>query len=174
MNNSIFYFLHSFAFQSNLLDSLIRFFAEPFIYIVIILVIIILIKKYKVFGQDNTIPSLWKRGRNIAIILFATVATYLLANLLKFLFHTDRPFIALSNINTLVSESSYAFPSGHSAVIAAFAFAVFFKNKKLGYICFAAVLLIGLARVAAGVHFPVDIIGGYALGFIVAYFAKSL
>jgi membrane-associated phospholipid phosphatase len=30
-------------------------------------------------------------------------------------------------------------------------------------------LLIGVARIIAGVHFPIDILGGFCLGFLVAY-----
>ena len=85
-----------------------------------------------------------------------------------------RPFIALPGVQSLFLETGYAFPSGHSATIAAFAFAIFFKNKRLGYIAFVIALIIGLARVIAGVHFPLDIAGGYALGFMVAFLFKTL
>ena len=34
-------------------------------------------------------------------------------------------------------------------------------------------LLIGVARIIAGVHFPIDILGGFIIGFIVAYFIKK-
>lgn len=174
MNISIFYFLHSFAFIYPWFDQLIQFLAVPFIYIIISIITIILIWKAKIFEEGFNIKSMWIRGHGVVIILFTTLFTYILSNLLKIVIMTDRPFIALNNIYTLIPESGYAFPSGHSATIAAFAFAVFFKNKKLGYVCFIAMLLIGLARVVAGVHFPIDIVGGFAIGFLVAYFSKSL
>jgi len=34
-------------------------------------------------------------------------------------------------------------------------------------------LLIGLARIVAGVHFPLDILGGFALGIAVAFLVKK-
>ncbi len=173
MNISIFYFLYDFSSKYDWLDCLIRFFAEPFIFIIIAVLTIALIWHSQVFRGDNSIKSLWSKGRGIAIIIFSTGLTYALANLLKLIIQTDRPFILLPDIHTLVSESGYAFPSGHSATIAAFAFGVFFKNKKIGYIALVAMILIGLARVAAGVHFPIDIMGGYALGFVVAFLLKS-
>ena len=42
--------------------------------------------------------------------------------------------------------------------------------RKFYFIFFA--ILIGLARIAAGVHFPIDILGGYVLGILVACVVK--
>lgn len=174
MNNYLFTFLHSFAFKYNWLDSAVIFFAEPFIYIFIIAIITILVWQDKVLEDSFDLKSIYKKSRGILTITIATISGYIAANLLKLLIHTDRPFVYLNNIHTLISESGYAFPSGHSATISAFAFAVFFKNRPIGFICLVTMLLIGLSRVVAGVHFPVDIIGGYALGFVVAYLLKRL
>lgn len=173
MNNYLFTFLHSIAFRCNFIDSLIIFFAEPFIYLFILIITLILLWESRVLSGGFDIKLIYQKSRNVINIAIATTLGYILANLLKLLIQADRPFVLFQNIQTLIPESGYAFPSGHSATIAAFAFAVFFKNKKLGYICFVAMLLIGLSRVVAGVHFPIDIIGGYVLGFLVAYLLKT-
>ena len=34
--------------------------------------------------------------------------------------------------------------------------------------------LIGLVRIMAGIHFPIDILGGFILGTLTAYFVKYL
>ncbi len=173
MNTTIFYFLHNFSFQANWVDSLIIFFAEPFIYLFIIFIVIILLRQSRVFVGSFDSRLIYQRSKSVINIAIATISGYILANLLKLLIQADRPFVLFQDIHTLIPESGYAFPSGHSATIASFAFAVFFKNKKLGYICLVAMLLIGLSRIVAGVHFPIDIIGGYALGFLVAYLLKT-
>ena len=175
MNISIFYLLYSFAHHYWWLDTLISFLAVPFIYIIII-VITFLYAKEKNLLNKYYLPllKLIKKSKEVIWIIATTGITYIIANSLKNIIKTDRPFTALSNIHTLVKESGYAFPSGHSATIAAFAFAIYFRNKKLGRIALVAMVLIGLSRVAAGVHFPIDIIGGFALGFLVAFFTKSL
>ncbi len=174
MNNTIFYFLHSFAFQYQWLDSLIWFFAVPFICIVLVLVAVFLLIHYKVFSGENNLVSLWNKGKNIKWIFLSALFAYGVSYILKILIHTDRPFIIFADVHSLFAETGYSFPSSHSAIIAGLAFAVYFRNKQLGYVCFVAALLIGLARIAAGVHFPIDIVGGYALGFIVAFFTKRL
>lgn len=173
MNITIFYFLHNLAFQANWIDSLIIFFAEPFIYLFIISILAILLWQERIFNNGFDLKSIYQKSRNVVSVAVVTISGYILANLLKLLIQADRPFVLLNDIHNLIPESGYAFPSGHSATIAAFAFAVFFRNKKLGYICLMAMLLIGLSRIVAGVHFPIDIIGGYILGFLVAYLLKT-
>ncbi len=173
MNITLFYFLHSIAYIYPWLDRVLWFLAEPFIYIVITSVTLVLVWQEKIFTLGSSVWEMWNKGRGVVVVCISTISGYILANLLKIIIHTDRPPIALPDVHSLVSETGYAFPSGHSATIAAFAFAVFFKNRTLGYVSFVAMLLVGVARVAAGVHFPIDIVGGYVLGFMVAYFLKS-
>ena len=94
--------------------------------------------------------------------------------ILKHFIHAPRPFVALSNIHSLFSETGYAFPSGHATFFGALAVAIFFLDKKVGLRFMTFALLIGLARIIAGVHFPVDILGGFALGALVAFFVKNV
>ncbi len=173
MNNLIFYFFYNLTHQYLWLDSVIWFLAVPFIYIMISIVLVYLFIHYKFFNIKNTIEKVRMHGKEVFIIFFSTGLAYAIAHVLKMIIHTDRPFVSLANVQPLFFESDFAFPSGHSATIAALAFAVFFKHKRLGYICIIAALLIGIARIASGVHFPVDIIGGYAIGFLVAFLLKS-
>jgi undecaprenyl-diphosphatase len=51
----------------------------------------------------------------------------------------------------------------------ALAFSIFFLHKKAGYYFMFFALLIGLARIMAGVHFPADILGGFVLGFAISF-----
>jgi undecaprenyl-diphosphatase len=100
-----------------------------------------------------------------------------LAYIFKFLIHTPRPFDAFTQVHSLIPESGFAFPSGHATFFMALAVSIFFYHKKAGYVFMFFALLIGLARIAAGVHFPADILGGFVLGglvsYLVAYFAKK-
>ena len=82
------------------------------------------------------------------------------------------PFIALQNVSALFNESGFAFPSGHATFFSAIGFALFRNHKKVGYIFILFAILIGIARVAAGVHFPLDILGGFLLGWLISYFLR--
>ncbi|OGI95790.1 hypothetical protein A2917_00560 [Candidatus Nomurabacteria bacterium RIFCSPLOWO2_01_FULL_42_17] len=158
MNNTIFYFFYNLAHQSDFFDNLIIFFASYFLYIVIISALLFL------FFQ--------KKWREFILVCLSGGAAYILAKILKILIHTPRPFDPFPQVQSLFVETGYAFPSGHTMVASAIAFALFFTNKKVGYVFMFFALVIGLARITAGVHFPVDILGGLILGSIVALFMK--
>jgi undecaprenyl-diphosphatase len=161
MNEAIFYFFYNFSHKSVFFDKIIIFFADAFPYIVILLAVI-----YLFFYKKD-----WK---DFFIIFISSGLAWFLAYIFKFIFHTGRPFEIFPNVISLFSESGYAFPSGHSTFFMALAFAIFFGHKKIGYIFIFFSLLIGIARIMAGVHFPIDILGGFILGFVIAYFLKKV
>lgn len=174
MNISLFNSLHSLAFQYAWLDAVIVFLAVPLIYIMVGVGGVFILKHYQIKNVKTAVEALRHKFKKIVSIPFTVGLAWLVADILKHIIHTDRPFIALANVQSLFFETGFAFPSGHSTAIAALAFAIYFKNKKWGYVFIVSALLIGLARVVAGVHFPIDILGGYALGFMVAFLSKTL
>jgi undecaprenyl-diphosphatase len=56
----------------------------------------------------------------------------------------------------------------------ALAMSLYFINKRIGILYFIVALIVGLARVASGVHFPIDILVGYILGIIIAVIFKFI
>ena len=173
MNNSIFYFFNNFLFQYDWLDSIVWFSAVPLIYIMFFVGAIFIFINYKLYDFKNILKILKVNIRQVIYIPFATAFAWLVSDVLKVAIHTDRPFIAFNDTYTLFSETGFAFPSSHSATAGALAFAVFFVNKRLGYVFMICAVLVGVSRIVAGVHFPIDILGGYLLGFGVAYLLKS-
>jgi undecaprenyl-diphosphatase len=178
MNNTIFYLFYSLAHQSAYLDKVIIFFAVYFPYIVIILAGLFLLFHHEVFRAENPYQVFLQKKKEILLVFFAGVLAWTLSHFLKLLFHTNRPFDALSQVHSLFSETGYAFPSGHATFFMALAVSIFFLHKRTGYIFMLFAILIGLARIAGGVHFPIDILGGFILGgivsYLVAYFVKNV
>ena len=144
--------------------------AVPFLYIVIVLAILFLFFYHKILSSENPIKEFLNKWQEFIPLCLSGVLAWILANTLKILFHTLRPFDIFPQVQSLFTETGYAFPSGHTIIASAIAFSLFFTHKKTGYLFMSFALLIGLARVAAGVHFPIDILGGFALGTFVAYF----
>ena len=93
-------------------------------------------------------------------------------NLLKVIIARDRP-----NINRLVAETGYSFPSGHSITSMVFyGYLIYLiykyidtKKIKIPLIIVLSLLIvtIGFTRIYLGVHYTSDVIGGFLLG--VAY-----
>jgi undecaprenyl-diphosphatase len=81
----------------------------------------------------------------------------------------ERPFNSL-DIIPLYNEIGFSFPSQHSAVFATIATCAFFLNKKLGIIFIVISVLVGLSRIVIGVHYPLDILGGFFFGTLVGLF----
>lgn len=62
-----------------------------------------------------------------------------------------------------------SFPSNGAAVLFALAAGMWFTNRKAGAVLFVLALLWSFARVYAGVHYPLDILGGAAIGIVISY-----
>jgi undecaprenyl-diphosphatase len=107
--------------------------------------------------------------------LLALLSAGAVAGVLKALVGRSRPPLALH----LVTESDASFPSGHSTDSAALFVAagiviaaVVFRRPLARVLCvavgFAAAGLVGLSRLVLGVHYPTDVLAGWALGTVVA------
>ena len=60
-----------------------------------------------------------------------------------------------------------SFPSDHATVYFGFAMVAYLVRPKIGWLMFVIALVLNLARVYEGLHFPADVIGGGALGLLI-------
>lgn len=165
MNNDIFFFFNNLAHQSATFDRVVVFTAETLPYVVIVLAGLFLL-----FYR--------KSWRELFLVFASSGVAYVFSKILKILIHTNRPFVEFSNVQALFPETGFAFPSVHATFFVTLAVSIFLLHKKVGYVFMLLALLIGLARIVAGVHFPIDILGGFILGAgiscLVAYLAKNV
>lgn len=103
----------------------------------------------------------WER-RTPFKIWVTVLAADVIAEVLKYIFKVPRP-----EISSPLLIFDPAFPSGHTAMVAALGAFVFRKNKPLGILLLVLSLIIGWSRVLLGVHYPLDILGGFAVGVTV-------
>jgi undecaprenyl-diphosphatase len=76
-----------------------------------------------------------------------------------------RPYTVLPHILVLAHRSTdYSFPSDHAVMAGAVAGGLFLVNRRLGVVAALAALLMALARVYIGAHWPGDVVVGLALG----------
>lgn len=107
--------------------------------------------------------------------LLASFIAFTVSQILKQLFHTVRPFqVDGLGVMTLTIPSGFSFPSEHTAVAFALAFTIWLHDKKVGILFIILASLIGIARILANVHFPIDIIGGAIIGTTVAVMIEKL
>lgn len=89
---------------------------------------------------------------------------------LKITFHRQRPDLTLH----LIQQGGHSFPSGHSMTSLVFYGMIIFlcqkniKNKTITNIVTVLlvilIFLIGFSRIYLGVHYPTDVLGGWAIG----------
>ena len=127
------------------------------------------------FHKDGKISDLFgpfeelaRRAREIISFFISAVFAWFLAQFFKYIIAHPRPYDAFTNIHPLITETGSSFPSGHATFFAALATSVYLYHKRAGIVLWICALAIGFARILAGVHFPVDILGGYALGILIA------
>lgn len=106
------------------------------------------------------------RRRDALVLVLALGGVRLLVGLQKQFVGRVRP-----DVTQYMTETSFSFPSGHSANSAAtfLALALLLTGSPL-WRSFAVVLvfLVGLSRVVLGVHWPSDVLGGWAFGALAA------
>jgi len=120
-----------------------------------------------------------KRWREWGALTICLAGGALLSFLLKILFHRTRP-----DLFRVVQETGYSFPSGHALATMCFYGMVAFLimriidswRGRLIVMTLAVVLsiLIGISRIYLGVHYPTDVIAGYAAGSMWLAFCISL
>ncbi|MFF3565238.1 phosphatase PAP2 family protein [Streptomyces sp. NPDC002574] len=80
-----------------------------------------------------------------------------------------RPFAEHQGLDVLVkSTARYSFVSDHATVTMAVAVGLFLVSRKWGLAAVAIALAEGFCRIYMGVHYPTDVLGGFALGTAVA------
>jgi len=172
MNETIFYFFYNLAHQFDFLDGVIVFLAVYLPWLVVISAFLFLIFHHKIHSHQTPFVEFIHKWKEFFYVFFSGGYAWLVAKFLKTLIHSDRPYVILQNVSALFNEPGFAFPSGHATFFSALGFALFVKHKRVGYVFILFAILIGIARIASGVHFPIDILGGFLLGWLIVYFLR--
>ncbi len=99
-------------------------------------------------------------------LLFIPLGSWAVAGFLKLIFAHPRPYEALI-INPLSMPGSFdSFPSGHATFYMALALAVYQYHKKAGMFFIFLSTLLAVARIITGVHYPIDILGGWLVAYL--------
>lgn len=174
LNNQIFFSLYNLVHKNSFFDSIIFFLGDILPYVVVLATIIFLLFHHEILQSKNPFAELKQKWKEITIVFFAGGLAWCISGLLKVLIQSPRPFVEFSQVHTLFPETGYGFPSGHATFYMALAFAMYFSHKKTGYVMMILAFLIGIARIFAGVHFPLDILGGWALGAVTAHIVRMI
>lgn len=142
--------------------------------------LIIFLAKYLIFIVALVCLAAWLGTKAKTRWQFATAALIAVALALIFIKLSDkiyfhqRPFV-VSNVQPLVEHAANnAFVSDHTTVAAAAATVVYFYRRRLGQIALSLALLVGLSRIWAHLHWPVDVLVGLVLGMLSGWLGYKL
>ncbi|MFE1807942.1 MULTISPECIES: phosphatase PAP2 family protein [unclassified Streptomyces] len=102
-----------------------------------------------------------------------TVLAFGVDSLLKLAVREDRPCERLHalTLEACPAPGDWSFPSNHAALASAAAFALLLVSRRLGLVAMVAAVLMAASRVWVGVHYPHDVLIGFAVGALVALVA---
>lgn len=177
MNLIIFQYLNNLAGKSAWFDSFIIFSAHYLPYWLVAGVFLLLF-----FYEDKR-----RAVKNILFIFGSSLfVRFVLAEIIRFFYYHPRPFEVMDGVYRLIfHEATASFPSGHAVFFFALATAVYLSQLPQGpslrekgrsfltLFFFLGAILMGMARVIAGVHWPYDILGGAILGIFSVWAINS-
>ncbi|MCL4400228.1 phosphatase PAP2 family protein [Patescibacteria group bacterium] len=134
------------------MDSIIVFTAQYlYLFVLAVATIFFLVQPRKI--QKNMVVC------GIAVAPLA----YVISRIAAFFYYDPRPFVVWHFVPLIAHVADNGFPSDHVLLTGAVAAIVWFYNKKLSGALWFLVILIGTARVLAGVHHVADIAGSIAI-----------
>lgn len=115
--------------------------------------------------------------QSTAVVLIAMT----LNHLLKIVIQNPRPFVldgthldmwAVPHANAIELAAEFSTPSGHAMAAAAFYGFLWSRSdvRWVRWLCLIAIGLTGLSRPVLGVHFVEDIVLGWSIGLLIAWF----
>jgi undecaprenyl-diphosphatase len=161
-NSELFLTIYSLGNQNYLLDRFFIFGANELIFITffISLVLILLggLKERKAF----------------LFLLIGLLIAEILIKITHIFYFEPRPYVTLNLVPLIKHVPDAAFPSEHTTMAAAVAFASFFAKSKYALLFIILMLWVGFSRIFVGVHYPLDILGGILYGFISIFISSKI
>jgi undecaprenyl-diphosphatase len=114
------------------------------------------------------------RNNIVKLALFSFPIALLMAFIGGLLFYDTRPFVA-EDIEPLIShQPDNGFPSQHTLLAMTTAATIFVYIRQLGALLVILAVFVGVSRVLAGVHYPIDIVASIAIAVAATFIAWVL
>lgn len=159
---SLFQWINDLAGRFPFLDALMRFLAQDAEYFFYLGVIV-----YWFTRSESNRKMVFQAG-------ISACAAFGIGMLLSRLFYRDRPFVT-HHVHQLIDHAANAsLPSDHAIGAFVIAASIWMFRKRDGYVWLPLAACIAFSRVWTGVHYPLDVAAGAALGVLSAIGTHAL
>lgn len=161
-NTLLFSPIYNFSHQSQILDSVMIFTTNYVLYISLLLTFILAIK-----------GKIKEKKAFLLIILGIPLSILFIKGIHLFIFE-PRPFVTYNFLPLADNNPDLSFPSRHATLMATVAFAYTYFKSKWAMLFLTLMILVGISRIFVGVHYPLDILGGFVVGVLSLFLALQI
>ena len=161
-NTSLFFLIFGLQSNQTILTSLMVFGAEYLIYLTLIGIFII------------TFKGKVRERKALLLTLLALPIVVIIIKMIHLFFYEPRPFVSLHIAPLISHKADASFPSRHTAIMSAIAFAYLYCKSKWAPLFILLTFWVGLSRIYVGIHYPLDILGAVIVGIVAVIIALQL
>jgi undecaprenyl-diphosphatase len=112
------------------------------------------------------------KAKMAAVIVLAGILALIASRIAGKLYYDPRPFVRNPNLKPLITHApDNGFPSDHALLTMTLTAALYFYSHRWAAVALVVTAIVGIARVLAHIHSPIDIIGAWIIGIAAAAFA---
>lgn len=153
-NNTLFFLIFNLSHKSVFWDQFMIFSTNYLIYLSLFAIFLIAFK-----GKV-------RERKALILILFSLPLAILLIKLIHIFINEPRPFVTFNFQPLTDNNPDPSFPSRHATIMAVIAFAYTYFKSKWSLFFLILMILVGISRIYVGMHYPLDILGGFIVGAV--------
>ncbi|MHB1486979.1 MAG: phosphatase PAP2 family protein [Acidimicrobiales bacterium] len=158
MDSRLYKDVNKFAIHTHWLHGFMKYYAG---YGIVVFAILLLVAWWQARSTGN--PP--KAVAAVAWAAIGPLAAYGVGQIIGHAVGRPRPFTVFTHAEVLVHKANdFGFPSDHAVVAGAVTAGLFLVNRRLAIISTVLTLVMAVARVYVGVHYPGDVVVGLIVG----------
>ena len=108
--------------------------------------------------------------KGVVIFAIPTGIAVLISETISMIYVRQRPFVAIPGVKLLVPHGADGgMPSHHVVLMTTLIAVVYIYQKRMAFFLTVLMVISGIARIAAGIHYPTDVLVAVVLGVGIAY-----